>query len=314
MRKATKYFITAAWAVITLAGCSNEGNEPNVNGRKDCPDFTATIGSVQSRAFDQSWESGDEIGITGANRTNVSYITNNGNGNFTVKTQGSQIYFQDDSEVTFTAYYPYNALEGGASTINADTKVQTNQKGFDFLWAQASGKKDAPNVSFNFSHKMAKVVFTVKPGDGMSYDEIKAASLSLGGFSHTGSFSINNGNTAVNGNAAADWVFTGGVAPVTYNDNEKTATFSLIFFPQKFGNPLAFLAELNLSGKILNLRADVDFTSANREKDGANAKNEWVAGRQYNLSLILNKTNITLSECVINPWNVVTTGEDITVD
>ena len=61
------------------------------------------------------------------------------------------------------------------------------------------------------------------------------------------------------------------------------------------------------------LRADIDFTAANREKDGANAKNEWVAGRQYNLSLTLHKTDITMNECVITPWTVVR-GDDITVD
>ena len=61
------------------------------------------------------------------------------------------------------------------------------------------------------------------------------------------------------------------------------------------------------------LRSEIDFTPANREKDGPAAKNEWVAGRQYNLSVTLNKTDITEVECAINPWNEVK-GDEIIVD
>lgn len=314
MRTISKYFISAALAILTLAGCGNEGAEPEITGRKDCPDFTATIDGVETRAFDQSWERGDEIGISGANRTNVGYHTSAGDGQFKVKNSGEQIYFQDESEVTFTAYYPKNELAGGAKAIKGDTKGQTAQKNFDFLWAQAKGKKDAPNVAFTFSHMMAKVILTLKPGDGMSYDEVKAAGLALGGFRHTGSFSITDGKTAVEGTSTDKWVFTGGVATAALNETGKTVTYSLIFFPQKHQKPLAFLAELNLAdNKSYNLKADIDFTAANREKDGDAAKNEWVAGRQYNLSLTLHKTGITLDKCVIRPWNVVK-GDEIIVD
>lgn len=317
MKETPKYIMAAALAIMTFAGCGNENDELNVFDRKDSPDFTATIGSVQSRAFDNNWEQGDEIGVSGCNRTNVCYLTNSNDGKFTVKTHGEQIYFQDESEVTFTAYYPWNNLAEGVVAIDADTRLQPDQKSFDFLWAQASGKKDSPNVNFNFAHRMAKVVFTVKPGKGMSFDEVKTASLSLGRFRHTGSFNTLNGNATVDADAAMatdKWIFSGDVAPVTYNNDEKTATFSLIFFPQEFDNPLAFLAELELSdNKSYNLRAGIDFTTANSVADGTNAKNEWVAGRQYNLSLTLNKTDITLSECVINPWNEVN-GDEIIVD
>lgn len=314
MKETPKYIMAAALAIMTFAGCGNENDELNVFDRKDSPDFTATIGSVQSRAFDNNWEQGDEIGVSGCNRTNVCYLTNSNDGKFTVKTHGEQIYFQDESEVTFTAYYPWNNLAEGVVAIDADTEVQTNQKSFDFLWAQASGKKDSPNVNFNFAHRMAKVVLTVRPGNGMSFDEVKDATLSLGGFRHTGFINITDGSTMVNGDATANWVFTGGVAPAVLDETESTVTYSLIFFPQEFDNPLAFLAELDLSdNKSYNLRAGIDFTAANSEKDGAQAKNEWVAGRQYNLSLTLHKTDITLSECVINPWNEVN-GDEINVD
>lgn len=313
MKHTPIYFFSAALFLISLTGCAGDGHEPQVSARKDCPEFKATISGLSTRAFNQSWEAGDRIGISGAGRSNICYVTDSGDGSFKVDTKGNQIYFQDESEVIFSAYYPWNQLTEGNLLINADTRNQTGQKTFDFLWAKASGKKDAPDVAFSFSHRMAKVSFTVRPGEGMSYEEVSKAALSLDGVRHSGVFNTVDGSAGVGGDALP-WTFSGGVAPSVANDLDKTLTFSLIFFPQKFDVPVAFLAELALAGdKSYSLRANIDFTSANREKDGADAKNEWVAGRQYNLSLTLHKTEISLDRCVINPWNEVK-GDDIIVD
>lgn len=317
MRNSPKCLAAAALALITLSGCSNLDNELDTEVRKDYPDFTASIVGVESRAYDYTWESADEIGISGANRINVRYVTTGGDGSFKVKTADEQIYFQDEGETLFTAYYPWNELVGSSSKINADTKEQSQhkQKSLDFLWAKASGKKDSPNVNFVFAHRMVKLSLTVKPGNGMSFDEVKAASLSLGGFRHTGSFDTADGIASVDaGESVNKWTFTGGIAPVAISDADKTATYSFIFFPQKFDNPLELMAELDLPGDTgYTLRANIDFTSANSKKDNAAARNEWVASRQYNLNLTLHKTAITLNECVITPWNVVN-GDDIIVD
>lgn len=309
MRKASKYFITTTLGILTLTGCANRENEPEVAGRNDAPSFTATITS-QSRAHDEQWEAGDMIGISGANRSNVCYHTEDGLGSFNVKNKGEQIYFPDDNEAAFTAYYPWNDLAAGVTAISADTRQQAGQKSFDFLWTQAKGQKDAPEVALTFAHKMARLVLTVKPGEAMSYDEIKETSLSLDGFRHTGSFDT-AGGTATAGNTAEAWEFS---EFATLNDADKTLTFSFIVFPQTHAKPLDFLAALELSdGKSLSLKAAVDFTNANKAKDGDDARNEWVAGRQYNLSVTLNKSSISLNKCEITPWNIVT-GEDINVE
>lgn len=310
MRKASKYFIPAVVAIIMLAACGNEGNGPELNGSNVCPDFTASIGSAGARAYNHFWENNDEIGISGCNRSNVRHHTENGDGIFKVKNAGEQIYFQDESEATFTAYYPWAEMTEGAGAIKADTRNQDRKNGFDFLWAQASGKKKAPNVAFQFTHMMAKVVFTIKSGEGMTYEEIKTAKFTIDGCRHSGSFSIADGSTTVD-NVSGPWTFTEFAG---YNETEKNIEFSLIFFPQVLDKELDFYADLNLAdNKSLNIKGAIDFTSANREKDGASAKNEWVAGRQYNLSLTLHKTDVILDKCVINPWNEVT-GDDINVD
>ena len=311
MIKTHKNLITATLALLTLAACGNEANEPDVTVLKECPDFTASIGDAHSRAVDSQWESADEIGISGAGRTNVCYRTEDGDGVFTVKTTDEQIYFQDDTEATFTAYYPWNEFESGTSTIEIDTREQAQQKSFDFLWAQASGKKSQPNIAFNFTHRMAKVVLTVKPGSRMTFDEVKAALLSMEGFHHSGSFNINDGISAVEGNTTSDkWMFADATKDAPYiTVGENSLTCSLILWPQAIEDQLTFYADF----PTYALMAKIDFTAANREKDGVNAQNELVAGRQYNLGLTLHKTEMTLDVCVINPWNEVN-GDDISVD
>lgn len=309
MKSKMKPLITSALCLAVLAGCRGGENGPDENAVRRGPDFTATIGDAQTRALDSSWETGDEIGISGGSYTNVCYLTKDGDGRFTVKTPGDEIYFQDESEVTFTAYYPWSSLET-AEAINADTWAQAYQKSFDFLWAQASGKKAAPQVAFTFAHKMTKVALAVKPGNGIGYDEVKAALLSLEGFRHKGTFNITDGSTSVDDATTAMWEFAGNGnaaynAPAIFNDTEGTVTFPLIFFPQEFDAPLPFFAAL-AGGQTL--KAEIDFTAANREKDGAAAKNEWVAGRQYNLTVTLHKTGITLENCSIMPWDEVNGG------
>ncbi|MDE5773438.1 MAG: fimbrillin family protein [Muribaculaceae bacterium] len=313
MKQTYTTLISAVFAVLTLAGCSKDESDPVITGRSDCPDFTAVIDGL-SRASNTSWDQNDKIGITGASRTNACYVTSAGNGRFLAETTGDRIYFQDENEITFTAYYPWNNLSGTNVMVSADTKRQTlnDQKGFDFLWAQAKGKKDAPDVSFTFSHMMAKVSFTVLPGDGMTYNEIKAASLSLSGIRHSGGFNTSDGSVTLTGNASDDWAITGNNAPVVYNDAQQSATYTMILFPQTFDAPVSLVAELDLPGdRAYHLRANIDFTNANRVIDNAGAKNEWVAGRQYNLSLTLHKTDITVSNSTIATWTEVSDDEII---
>lgn len=311
MTKTFTYIAVAALALMTLTACGSDANGPEPAPLKESPDFTASIGDALSRALDDQWERADEIGISGAGRSNVCYSTADGDGVFTVRTTGDQIYFQNDDEVTFNAYYPWRELAAGTSSIEADTRQQEQQKQFDFLWAEASGMRARPNVVFNFAHQMSKVVLTVKPGSGMSFDEVKAALLSLEGFCHEGSFSVEDGIAAVDDGADSDkWQFADATKDASYIDlGENSLTCSLILFPQMFETPLTFTADF----PGYALMAKIDFTAANRKKDGDDARNEWVAGRQYNLSLTLHKTELTLDVCTINRWNEVI-GDDINVD
>lgn len=313
MKDVRKKILAAAAMTIMLAGCNSEEGLPVGESVQDMAHFSATIHAPGTRAYDQIWEANDEIGISGTSGdvvyTNVCHLTTDGSGSFIPKDESKKIYFQDDNEVTFTAYYPWNDLKG-STTITADTWGQAEQKRFDFLWAQAGGSKEHPNVAFTFAHKMTKMVLTVKCGNDVSYDEVKAAVLSLDGFKHEGSFDVATGTAEATGNESMMWEFANNAdtevynAPFKYDDTKQTVSYTLIFFPQVFESALPFTAEL--TGKQ-SFTANLDFTTANAEID-EEAKNEWVAGRQYNMGIVLNKTGITVEGCTIAPWEKVDGG------
>ena len=314
MKAKTIFMATLAAAVLTA--CNNDENNVIDTGSSQAT-FTAAIdGQVNTRAFDQTWEAGDAIGISGTSGstvyTNVQYVTTSGNGNFTAGTSGNEIYYQDDNSVTFTAYYPWTNLAADATTITADTRAQASQSDFDFLWSRQTGSKASPNVQFIFTHKMVKLVLTIKKGDGVSYQEVQDAVLSLGGFKNNGSFNVTDGTaTATGDNLTADWTFagnsteTGYNAPLSKDDAAETVSYTLILFPQEFSSPLPITATLT---GMQSFSATLDFTAANVDAGDTDAKNEWVAGRQYNLSVTLHKTDITVDGCTIQGWDEANGG------
>lgn len=314
-----KYIILPVTLLLALTACNNDEYAPDGSDGNAPVSFTASIAGQQvSRAIDNTWENGDQIGISGTSGTvaynNVAYQTTVGDGIFTVTTPNTDIYYQTTDDVHFTAYYPWNNLATGATTISADTWGQADQKTFDFLWAQGTGNKAAKNVAFNFNHKMAKLALTVKAGTGVNFDEVKAAGLMLSEYLYKGSFDITTGvATADAASPAAFWTFANNPAenkaydaPYSIDNDKQTITYSLILFPQSFdeGFKMEFSADL-----VQLLSTDLDFTTANADAGDTSAKNELVAGRQYNLSIVLNKTGLTVTGCTISNWVNVNGGE-----
>lgn len=307
--------IAAAACTLMLMACNHDEAAPIGADATGMARFSATIDGTATRAYDQNWEQDDEIGISGTSGdktyTNVCYLTEGGNGTFAPKNESEKIYYQTDEEVTFTAYYPWNDLQDGAAAIGVDTWRQAEQKKFDFLRAQAKGSKTSPNVAFKFAHKMAKVVLTVKKGSDVSYDEVKAAKLMLEGFKHIGSFDVVAGTAEATGNESGMWEFANNEDNEEYNApsrndiQKETVSYTLIFFPQEFESALSFTATLT---DKQSFTANLDFTNANAGKD-EQPKNEWVAGRQYNMGIVLNKTGITVEGCTIDKWDEVNGGD-----
>lgn len=312
-----KIIFMATLAAAVLTACNNDENNVIDTGSSQAT-FTAAIdGQVNTRAYDRTWEAGDAIGISGISGgityTNVQYVTDSEgtNGNFRVETSGNEIYYQDDNPVTFTAYYPWANLASGVTTITADTRAQASQSDFDFLWSRQTGSKASPNVQFLFAHKMAKLVLTIQKGNDVSYQEVQDAVLSLGGFKYSGTFNVTDGTTSTADDLATGWTFAGNTsetgynAPFVPNATAESVSYTLILFPQEFSSPLPITATLT---GMQSFSATLDFTAANVDAGDTDAKNEWVAGRQYNLSVTLHKTDITVDGCTIQGWDEANGG------
>lgn len=320
MKSVTSKMMLAALGTLMLTACNNEEVMPGGETWSDTPQFSATIegaGEVATRATDQLWNVNDKIGISGTSGdmtyTNLPYkVAGEGiSGKFSPVAE--TIYYQTDEAVTFTAYYPWNEkITAEKVTIAADTWRQADQRDFDFLWAQANGEKAKPQVNFRFAHKMSKLELTVKKGDGVNFDEVKKAVLMLEKFKHEGTFNVTDGTTVATGNESGMWEFANNSddevfnAPFQTDNTNQTVTYTLLFFPQEFSMALPFTATLT---DEQSFKADLDFKAANATLDGAAAKNEWVAGRQYSLGIVLNKTGITVEGCTIAPWEKVPGGD-----
>lgn len=313
-----KTILPIAFIAAMLMACSTDENNVSDNIISGRASFSATIeGRGNVRAYDQIWESGDAIGISGmgmySGYANVKYATIGGDGNFT-PAGDEEICYKDETPATFTAYYPWRELDG-MTVVAAETWKQAEQKSFDYLWAQAQGSKANPNVAFSFAHKMAKLVLTVQKGEGTTFDDVKAAGLALFGQKMAGEFDTATGVAKATGLCTDDvnmvWMLAGDTmtehnAPFTVDEANETVSYTMIFFPQTFDKTLRLAAFL--PGKATLYVDAIDFTAANANAGDAAAKNEWVAGRQYNLSVTLNKHACNMSGCAIAKWDMADAG------
>ena len=152
---------------------------------------------------------------------------------------------------------------------------------------------------------MVKLVLTIRKGDGVSFQEVQDAVLSLGGFKYSGTFNVMDGKTSTADDLATGWTFAGNTtetgynAPLSKDDAAETVSYTLILFPQEFSSPLPITATIT-GGQSFS--ATLNFTKANENAGDTDAQNEWVPGRQYNLSVTLHKTDITVDGCSIQGW------------
>ena len=177
-----KTFSTLTLAALLLTACQNDEETMQTDARVA---LQVTSG-IQTRAYDDQWEKGDEIGIFGFTQgdapaqayTNVRYVTTGGNGRFTP--DGTTIYLPTDgSSLDFVAYYPHTTdLENGIYTV--DVENQSDQSTIDLMAADTQTADRIKNtVTFNFEHKLSKIVLTFKPGDGMALSELTGMKVQL---------------------------------------------------------------------------------------------------------------------------------------
>lgn len=283
-------------AVLSLAACSNDENE--VLDGPVAAKVTANIDGVQTRAAGITWDANDQIGITATSTgktayTNVLYaISNTTSGSFESTTP---IYYQDLTEVTFSAYYPY-AEAGGTitKTIAAADQETDAQKKIDYMFASgAKASKANPEVKFidlsgdngsdaRFKHCMSQVILTFKQGEDTDLKNM--TDFTVRDLKMVGTFNTADGTATATSDAATDLKIK---QTPTASD---TYTRSLILFPQTVSNN-KFTLSLTLGGETYSTELTIP-----------NSGTALESGMKYTYTITVNKTKLTISQATIADW------------
>lgn len=290
----------ALTATLTLASCSSEDpKHPGQDGQVAAR-IIAGVDGPNSRANGNLWEA-DQIGVTVTNAptsdmasryTNVLYATTSTT-DVAAFESATPIYFQDaDETVTFSAYAPYSPTLTN-NIIEFDITAQSTrnaQKAIDFIFAEgAMANRVNPIVSFSgehkFNHRMARLVVTVKPGQGFSLDDIKGGNHIVADMPVNGRFNVLTGvASAIEGAEFSDFMLTNAIR----TDAAGAISYSAIVIPQEWGaSHHPFVAKIN--GQVYRNTSAI--------------AGRFEAGKSYSYTFTVNKSGIVLEASQITDWD-----------
>lgn len=296
-----KKVILLVAAVLVLAACSND-KENGIEKAPVAAKVMASIESLNTRAFNSTWDQDDAIGISCSSATtnynNMKYVTALGDGNFEhADGESMGIFFQTANEtVNFSAYYPFAGTNGTAAGVisNVTTDDQTKQKQFDFLFADnVTASRESYVVRFTgehpFNHKMCRLIVNLSTSADADFkaEDVFAGSYSISGVKHSGSFNTATGEAVATGDASANWAIT---AVPTDDAANATRTYSMIFYPQGENATLTFYA--TIAGQVYTCQINPNLT----------------AGKSNAYTIITRKTGLKVSSCSINNWEDANSG------
>ena len=318
-------FLYIAATALLLAACANEEDGIGNSGPVAATVRADIANSIKTRgtADNNSWTTGDAIGV---------YVTSTGNTTGTnVKYEYSEagdfvsanpIYFKDEHEQDFSAYYPYiddqnnDKIDQDGWLVDGWTIDYSNPDrtlDYDFLFASgATAKKASPLVQFTdmnavgetlpekdhrFKHKMSMVVFKIIAGVGIESSKSNLQSITLDKIMTQGQINVKNGSTATTGTASKQTI------PVTgLLDQERVCQF--ILFPQKFdGNMLNITLRVKYNEDIYN-----DYTTSIPLPKG------FESGNKYIYTIRVKNTSIEIGGVSITSWGIGADNERLDAD
>lgn len=309
--KEIRLMAATAAALLLLAGCDKESNNVVENGPVAARIHTVidpmtsgpgssggsgTDGTPTTRAAGTAWTANDAIGIAATHTDgtklldNAHYLTPGGNGEFTAE-DGSVLYFTDNSEVGFTAYYPWTATDelkdGIIHDVFTGATYQTPEKQpeIDFLFATAKGSAANPDVKLQFRHCMSRVVLRFLPGDGIA--ELDDIEYTLYGMTLDGTF-----NT-LTGEAKSEGKFLAALTLTVPGSSAAELSSPLILFPQQ-GDGSHMLT--------LTMRGTTYAATYQLPQNPQNSVRELLAGHSYTYNVRINNTTMTISQATISDW------------
>ena len=278
---------------FVFAGCSGDENLPGGEVNDGRVALQVSSG-IQTRAFDDQWEDDDQIGIfmlnNGQNTVadgydNVPYrVESAGEGGKAFSPSSEVIYFPTNGDKRdFIAYYPYSADKVVNGVYAIDLTVQNPQKDIDFMLAGkvADKSRDDATVSFQFVHKLAKIVMDIEPGAGVTADDLKNIAVSLTGQPTEGTFDVLNGQhvTATSTDKKA-------VTLLAYADG--THAEGIVFPSENYDGMNFTFTTQAIGGYEWPLNKSVEAT-------------KFESGKKYLYTITVNKTEINVTS-TIKDW------------
>lgn len=282
-----KYLALSLCTLLTIGACSSEGGSDTPTP-SPTPTPSEKMGilistSMSSRATDDSFEEGDNIGLFVVNhnadgsattlKNSGNYIDNNKltyhNGAWSSATP---LYWKDEStHADFYVYYPYSTtipnVESMSFQIKADQSNPADYKAGDLLIGKTTDVKPTRNaVNINAKHIMSQMVITLSAGNGFTESSLASADVHV---------KINRLKTNATVHLATSEVTaTGDVTDII--PLKDGTQYKALIVPQTVseGN----LITVNVDGRDFNLAKVANF-------------NAFETGKRYNFTVTLSKTS-----------------------
>ena len=299
-------FLYIAAAALLFAACANEEDGIGNNGPVAATVQADIVKNITRATTDDTWSKNDAIGVyatSSGNTTgdNKKYVTTNGDGTFEAADNNNIIYFKDNKETTFSAYYPYSeSLTDGKMDWNM-AAVEANQPcKADVLFASgATASKASPTVNFTdaehrFKHCMSLVEFKIKPGQGVKYNNYKFNRLELKGIFRSGKFDTRTGSVETAGDRG----------PIILNFDdvsfESEKSFAYIMLPQSLESN-----KMDIEIYLLLNDSEVKYTT----HITPSTNGQFEGGKKYTYNITVKNTGITIEKANIVPWENGDSGD-----
>lgn len=294
-------FLYIAAAALLFAACANEEDGIGNNGPVAATVKADISNNIKTRgtADNNSWTAGDAIGVYASSSgyttgDNKKYVTTNGDGTFEAADNNNIIYFKDNKETTFSAYYPYSeSLTDGKMDWNM-AEVEENQPCMaDVLFASgATASKASPIVNFTdiehrFKHCMSLVEFKIKPGQGVKYNNYKFNRLELKGIFRSGKFDTRTGSVETAGDRGS---ISRNFDDVSFESKKSVA---YIMLPQSLESN-----KMDIEIYLLLNDSEVKYTT----HITPSTNGQFEGGKKYTYNITVKNTGITIEDANIFPW------------
>ena len=301
-------FLYIAAAALLFAACANEEDGIGNSGPVAATVQADIVKNVTRTTVDDTWSKNDAIGVYASSSgyttgDNKKYVTTNGDGTFEAADNNNIIYFKDNKETTFSAYYPYSeSLTDGKMDWNM-AEVEANQPcKADVLFASgATASKASPTVNFTdaehrFKHCMSLVEFKIKPGQGVKNNNYKFNRLELKGIFTSGKFDTKTGSVETVGNRGS---IGRNFYDVSFENEER---FAYIMLPQSLESN-----KMDIDIYLLLYDSEVKYTTSITPTTNG----QFEGGKKYTYTITVKNNSIVIGDASITGWGIGADNESL---